>query len=74
MTTLTKDTAVDKLMHISQVDLAEMCYYMHKDQYNVKGHHFLNNPVPDLVSWIITHYTYNEQEQCWESIVPFDNY
>lgn len=74
MTVLTKDTAVDRLMHIPQEELAEMCYYMHKDQYGVKGYHLMERSVPDLVSWIITHYSYNEHEHLWETKVPFDNY
>ena len=72
MTILTKDTAVDKLMHSSQVDIAEMCYYMHKDQYGSKGHHLLKKSVPELVSWIINHYSFNEKDQCWETIIPFE--
>ncbi len=72
MTILTKDTAVDRLMHIPQEKLAEMCYYMHKDQHGIKGHHLLEKSVPDLVSWIITHYSFNEKDQSWETIIPFE--
>lgn len=72
MTILTKDTAVDKLMHIPQENLAELCYYSHKDQYGIKGIHLLDKSVPELVSWYITHYTFNEQYQCWETIIPFE--
>jgi hypothetical protein len=70
--TLTQDTAVDSLMHADRKSLAEMCYYMHKDQYGIKDHHLMNKPVPELVSWIITHYTFNEQNQAWETIIPFE--
>lgn len=69
---MTKDEAIDRLMHSSQECLAESCYYMHKDQYGVKGTHLMNKTVPELVSWIIIHYTFNESNQCWETIIPFE--
>ena len=72
MELLTKDTAIDKMMHMDREYLAEICYYAHKDQYGIKGHHLLDKSVPELVSWYITHYTYNEEGQHWDTIIPFD--
>jgi len=69
---LTKDQATDKLVHLGQKDLAELVYYSYKDQYGIKGHHLLSKSVPELVSWYITHYTFNEDIQCWETIIPFE--
>ena len=68
---LTKDQAIDKLVHMNQSNLAELVYYSHKDQYGIKGHHLLDNSVPELVSWYISHYTFNETFQYWETIIPF---
>ena len=68
---LTKDQAIDKLVHMNQSNLAELVYYSHKDQYGIKGHHLLDKSVPELVSWYITHYTFNETNQYWETIIPF---
>ena len=73
MTYLTKDQAVDRLVHIPRDDLIELCYYAHKDQYGVKGRHLLDYSVPDLVSWYIVHYDWNEKGQYWESIQPFED-
>lgn len=72
MTNLTKDQAIDHLMHLPQENLAEMCYYMHKDQYDVKGSYLLDKSVPELVSWIITHYSFNEEHQAWQTKIPFE--
>jgi hypothetical protein len=69
---LTKDQAIDKLVHLGQKDLAELVYYAHKDQYGIKDHKHLSKSVPELVSWYITHYTFNETFQCWETIIPFE--
>ena len=70
---LTKDQAIDKLVHMNQSNLAELVYYAHKDQYGIKGHSLLNKTVPELVSWYISHYTFNENFQCWETIIPFED-
>ena len=70
---LTKDQAIDKLVHMNQSNLAELVYYSHKDQYGIKGHSLLNKTVPELVSWYISHYTFNENFQCWETIIPFED-
>lgn len=69
--TYTKHTAIDSMMHMPRTDLAELCYEAHKDQYGISGHHLLSKPVPELVSWYISHYTFNEDNQWWESTIPF---
>jgi hypothetical protein len=69
---LTKDQAIDKLMHIPKEDLYELCYESHKDQYGISGTHMYQYTVPELVSWYIIHYIWNEQKQCFESAVPFE--
>jgi hypothetical protein len=69
----TKDTAIDGLMHMGKSSLAEICYYAHKDQYGTKGHHLLDKSVPELVSWYITHYFFDENHQCWTPVIPFEN-
>lgn len=71
---LDKDQVVDKLMH-SDIDiLREMCYFSYKDQYGTKGQHLLKYTVSQLISWWISHYDWNEKDQVWETIFPFDNY
>lgn len=70
---MNKDHAVDKLMHSDRNGLAETCCGMHKDQYGVKGRHMTNWTVAQLVSWIVSHYDWNEKGQYWQSNVPFDN-
>jgi hypothetical protein len=63
---ITKDQAVDKLMHSDVDSFRETCYYAYKDQHGIKGHHLLNWPVAELVSWWITYYEWNEACQMWE--------
>ena len=70
---LTKDQAIDKLVHMNQSNLAELVYYSHKDQYGIKGHHLLNYSVAELVSWWISHYDWDEKNQYWNTLIPFDN-
>ncbi len=72
MTILTKDQAIDALVHYPQQYLSELCYNAHKDQYGYKGRHLLDKSIPELVSWYITHYTFNEHCQRWETIIPFE--
>ena len=36
---ITSDSMVDRLMHIPQEELAEMCCAAHEDQYGFKGRH-----------------------------------
>lgn len=69
---LNKDQVVDKLMH-SDIDiLREMCYYSYKDQYGTKGQHLLTYSIPELVSWWLTHYYWDENNQYWNTKIPFD--
>jgi hypothetical protein len=72
MATMTRDTAIDRLMHIPQAKLYEICFYGHKDQYGTKGYHMSKYTVPELVSWFILHYNFNEAAQTWETIIPFE--
>ena len=67
-----KDEAIDKLMCYGEQDLRELIFDSHKDQYGVSGYHLLDKSVPELVSWYITHYIWNENKQCWESVVPLE--
>jgi hypothetical protein len=69
---MTKDEAVDSLVHSGQANLAETCYELHKDQYGVKGRHLMDKSVPELVSWILTHYEWNSEKSRWESKEPLD--
>lgn len=68
----TKDTAVDKLVHMSHQDLYELCYYAHKDQYGFKGHHLARHSRAELASWYISHYDFNEKTQKWYSKLPLE--
>lgn len=70
---MTKDEAVDNLMHSKQASLAETCYELHKDQYGVKGHHLMDKSVPELVSWILTHYEWDASNERWKNKVPFSD-
>ena len=72
MKNLTKDEAVDRLVHRSHQDLYELCYYSHKDQYNYKGHHMANQSRAELASWYVSHYSFDEVWQCWTSILPLN--
>jgi hypothetical protein len=69
----TKDQIVDRMMHANVDDLRESCYFAHKDQYGIKGHHLLKYTVAQLVSWWISHYEWDEKGQLWTTITPFDN-
>ena len=69
---LTKDQAVDRLMHSDRDSLAERAYYSHKDFYGTKGHHMMNYTKEELVSWILSHFDWNEDQQIWENKVPFE--
>ena len=68
----TKDTAIDKLVHMSHQVLYELCYYAHKDQYGYKGLHMATYSRAELVSWYLTHYNFNEKTQQWYSILPLE--
>jgi hypothetical protein len=68
---MTKDQAVDRLMHSDRDSLAESVYYSHKDFYGVKGHHMGNYTKEELVSWLLCHFDWNEEYQHWEKKVPF---
>lgn len=70
---ITTDSMVDRLMHIPQEELAEMCCAAHEDQYGFKGRHLLRHTVPELVSWWVSHYFWNEETQCWESVSPVED-
>jgi hypothetical protein len=68
-----KDQAINKLMTVPQVELAEKVYYMYKDQYGANGHHVMKYSVPELVSWILYHYEWNDEHQIWNTKFPLDN-
>lgn len=70
---LDKDAAVDRLMSCDQETLAETAYYMYEDQYGSKGRHLLKYTVPEIVSWILSHYEWSYEAQCWETKIPFDD-
>lgn len=63
----TKDTAVDKLVHMSHQELYELCYYAFNHQYGYKSTHMARFSRAELVSWYISHYDYDENKQCWVS-------
>ena len=71
MKILTKDTAVDRLVHTSHQNLYELCYYAHKDQYGYKGMHLADRTRAELVSWYLEHYDFDTNTQCWFSKQPF---
>lgn len=62
---ITSDSMVDRLMHIPQEELAEMCCEAHKDQYGFKGRHLLRHTVPELVSWWVINFFWDEVSQEW---------
>lgn len=70
---MTKDEAIDKLMHYPREDLYQLVYDAYKDQYNVRPRHMSNYTVPELVSWYTSHYAWDEDMQCWETIIPFND-
>lgn len=70
---MTKDEAVDKMMHSDRTILAETCYELHKDQYGVSGHHLMEKSVSELVSWLLAHYEWDGTNERWESKVPFSD-
>ena len=70
---LTYDQVVDKMMtSFSQEDLYDLCQEAHKDQYGVRGRHMVDYTIPELVSWWITHYSWNGLTQIWESRIALD--
>lgn len=68
----TKDTALDKLVHMPHQDLYELCYHAHKNQYDYKGHHLARYSRAELVNWYISHYDFNEKTQQWYSKLPLE--
>lgn len=61
------------LESLSHDDLAEWCYYSHKDFYGVKGHHMTGQgwTKQDYIDWIIQHFKWNVENQSWDNAVPF---
>lgn len=72
MSRLTQDEVIDRMVHMSRDDLYEIVYGAYKDQYGTRPTHMSDWSVPDLVSWYIIHYEWNEQHQMWESAIPFE--
>jgi hypothetical protein len=72
MTSLTKDQAVDRLMHLPHADLYESVSDMHKDIHGTRGRYMHSYTVPELVNWWISYYDWNGLIQCWEPIGGFD--
>lgn len=70
---LTADQALDHMMHQSQEDLYHMCYEAHKDFYGTKGRHMYQYSVPELVSWWVSHYEWNEADQYWDTKISFED-
>lgn len=72
MTTwMTIDQVVDRLMTTDRNSLFELVWDSYKDQYNVRPKHMYNYTQAELVSWFLSHYRWDVDNQCWESIVPF---
>jgi hypothetical protein len=71
-TNFTAAEAKARLENYDSEIFRETCYYSHKDQYGVKGHHLLKAPHDHLVDWWLAHYNWNEKEQYWDSIIPFN--
>ena len=69
----TSDQVADILVHMSRDDLFQIVWDAYKDQYNVRPRHMYNYTVAELASWYLSHYRWDEAEQIWETIVPFDN-
>ena len=70
---MTKQNVADVLMHTSRDVLYQIVYDAYKDQYNVHPCHMYNCTVAELASWYLSHYHWDEKNQCWESKIPFDN-
>lgn len=69
---MNKDQAIDNLMYSDHKSLAETVYFMYKDQYGHKAHHMFHYTIPELASWIVSHYDWDERNQMWASKVPLD--
>ena len=70
-TMLSVHQATDKLMHMKHDELHQLVHDSYKDQYNCRPKRLSEYSVPELVSWYISHYKWNESDQMWESVVPF---
>lgn len=51
--------------------LAEWAYESHKDFYGVKGRHMSNWTHAELLSWIKSHFEWDDERQAWTNSVPF---
>jgi hypothetical protein len=69
---MNKDQAVDQLMYADQRALASATALMYEEQYDGEPDFLFNYTVPQLVSWILYHYDWDLDAQCWTSIVPHD--
>jgi hypothetical protein len=71
-----KMNTAEAIAHIETLpheDLADWCYDSFKDFYGVKGHHMRGQgwTKQDYMDWILQHFTWNEETQCWHNAVPF---
>lgn len=71
-----KMNTAEAIAHIESAPfdaLAEWAYDSHKDFYGVKGRHMAGQgwTKQDYMDWILQHFTWNEETQCWDNAVPF---
>lgn len=62
---LTKDTAVDKMMYCDRVSLRKLVQDEYQKIYGFRNLSFYKLTVPELVSWILYHYDFDETSQEW---------
>jgi hypothetical protein len=69
---MNKDEAISALMHSCKDDMYEIVFSAYKDQYGTRPREMYKLTLPELVSWYISHYRWDEVSQTWETIIPFD--
>jgi hypothetical protein len=61
-----KDEAVDQLMATPKEILASTVQFMHQNVYGTEGAaNIMAFSVPELVSWVLSHYEWDFKEQAW---------
>lgn len=73
MAMLNADQAVDNLMVAYKLEtLRDLVYNCYKDQYGALGYHVMGYEKPELVSWVLNHYYWDEPTQKWTTKFPLN--
>jgi len=65
-----KHAAIDKLVHMPQGQLLDVCYEAHKDHYGIKGRFMTSWSKTNLINWWLEHYTWDDRNMAWDCEFP----